>query len=276
MKSKMMSVITVAYNNLDDVRQELLSIEKYNDIDGELETIVVDHSDVSIIPDLENDFPNTIFLRHENKGFGSGNNYGARHSSGDILCFLNPDTYLIEPIFKEIIDAFEDKKVGIAGTQLLDKKLRKNFSFYYIDRNDFLSKQLIKRANNKSSFNPKTMYISGANLFIRRQLFFDIGLFDENMFMYYEEPDITKRMIAVGYTSLFRKDLHIVHLEGKKATASLSITKRKYQSAKYYCNKYNLDFRKILRQDYRYNIFKIMMLRFKNSSPIEDYYEKSL
>ena len=274
MNGKKVSVITVAYNNCADIKRELVSLQKFNDIGEQLEIIIVDHSDVSLIPELEVSFPDVLFLKHQNLGFGSGNNFGAMHSSADILCFLNPDTYLIEPIFQEIINSFQNKKVGILGTQLLDSEFRKNLSFYYIDKNSFISKQWIKYANNKSTFNPRKMYISGANLFIRRELFYAIGCFDEKMFMYYEEPDLTKRMFEKGYTSCFRNDLHIIHLECKNTAPSLSISQRKYESAKYYCKKYGINYKKILRQDLFYNRIKLIISRILQKKEYKNYKEK--
>lgn len=275
MANKILSIVTVAYNNVSDVRNELSSIQKYNDIGEALEVIVVDHSSNSIIPELEKDFPNVIFVSHENLGFGAGNNFGAKYASGEYICFLNPDTLLIEPIFQAIIDEFrKNKDLGIIGTQLVNINYENNLSFYYIDKNSFISKQLIHIANHRQSFNPKTMYISGANLFVRASIFFAAGMFDEKMFMYYEEPDLTKRIRELGFLSAFLPHLRIVHLEGKHSTPSLAVIKRKYASAKYYCKKYNLDYRKILYQDYYYNKMKLIVKNMMHHSDSIEFKKK--
>lgn len=273
--SVILSIITVVYNNFEDINNMLSSLYRFNDIGEQLEVIVVDHSETSIIPQLQPLFPQAIFLEHENKGFGSGNNYGAFRARGEYLCFLNPDTILVEPIFAKIAKKFTvEQNIGILGVQLTEQNLNKNFSFYYIDRNSFISKQLIKIANAKGKFNEKTMYISGANLFVRRALFFECGAFDENMFMYYEEPDITKRIWALGYTSYFMHDLHVIHLEGKSKTDTTAVTKRKYASAKYYCQKYDLNYYKILKQDLIYNYLKYIIANIRRNSTIVGLDEK--
>lgn len=49
------------------------------------------------------------------------------------------------------------------------------------------------------------MYIAGADLFVRRDAFCEAGKFDENIFMYYEEPDLIRRLRKV------KKDCKIVY-----------------------------------------------------------------
>ena len=266
--SIVLSIITVAYNNLNDVLNMISSLYEFNDIEEKIEIIVVDHSEKSILNNLKDVYPEVITVQQDNLGFGAGNNCGALIAKGEFLLFINPDTIFIEPVFKEVIRTFqEDEAIGIVGVQLLDKNYKKNFSFYYIDKNSFFYKQKIKYANRKSYFDSDSMYISGANIFIKKRVFDKAGKFDENMFMYYEEPDLTKRIKTLGYNSKFLKELSIIHLEGVHTTQSLSVMKRKYASARYYCNKYGLNYKKILKQDYRYNVLKYYIAKIagKNS-----------
>ncbi len=269
------SIIIVAYNNMSDVKNCIESIYRYNDIDDRLEIILVDHSEKTMIHNIKRIFPDIIALEHENLGFGSGNNFGREIAKGKILFFLNPDTILIECIFKKVIQAFCDNySIGIIGLQLLDVNKKKEFSYYYIDKNSLFSKQKIKFANALSYFNEKKMYISGANMFIKKELFDKVGKFDENMFMYYEEADITKRIHEEGMTSKFIHDLHIIHLEGRCTNNELAVIKRKYKSASYYCKKYNLNYTKILKQDYLYTYLKYCVYRLVSSRNVKSTRER--
>ena len=78
--------------------QVLNSIYQFNDINDQLEIIVVDNS-----PTNENvrdyvyscSFNNIKYIKADNKGFGNGNNIGARIANGEILAFINPDIIFI-------------------------------------------------------------------------------------------------------------------------------------------------------------------------------------
>ena len=108
---KKLSVIIVSYNGSDILYDCLKSIEKYNDLGEELEVIVSDNSpDTKVVEMVRKNFPTVIAVHNEkNGGFGYGNNRGAEISEGQFLLFLNPDTILIEPIFKYCVEKFETK-----------------------------------------------------------------------------------------------------------------------------------------------------------------------
>lgn len=108
---KRISVIIVAFKNGDILENALDKLYRYNDIGDDLEVIVVDNS-----PENEevydfvcrSDFQTCKYIKAQNKGFGAGNNLGVKEASGEILAFINPDVYLVEPIFKDVYSFFQD------------------------------------------------------------------------------------------------------------------------------------------------------------------------
>ncbi len=56
--------------------------------------------------------------------------------------------------------------------------------------------------------------ISGADLMIPKKLFDELGGFDENFFMYYEETDLLFRIRAINYKTYIVPSSKIIHLEG--------------------------------------------------------------
>lgn len=261
------SVVIVAYKNFEVLLRCMNSIDKYNDIGGDLELIIVDNSpkDERVENEIKrSNFKGYRYIKANNDGFGAGNNIGESVASGEIVAFLNPDIILIEPIFKKVIHRFEtNENLALLGGKLLYEDLSDGFSFYYDYKSSFVSKQMIKVCNKANHFNPKSMYISGANLFFRKSVFEKIGKFDENIFMYFEEPDLTRRIKQTfpNMTVEFDKNIRMIHLERKSTPNSLFLMEQNFKSAIYYGKKFSLDYKSKLKNEYNYLKFKRTVYR---------------
>lgn len=268
-----LSVVIVCYNNLEVLRDCLDSIEKYNDIGQSLEVIVVDNGTSNTTFDyVTNNYKNVKILKNENKGFGQGNNIGFIASSGEFILFLNPDTILIEPIFTFALKCFESEpKLGLFGLKLINKSGKWNLSFNYIDKHGLIYAQLIKVFHKISYFSPGMMYIVGANLFMRRNVFSEIGMFDEEFFMYYEESDIAKRIRKLGYSIQYFPNKKIIHLEGASSLPNQKMLKIKMDSYKKYCEKYSIDFDKEVKKETRRTYLKYLILKAIDQEKSKDY-----
>ena len=270
---KLVSVIIVTYNNLEVVKDCIKSIYQYNDIGDGLEIIVVDNSPNNFVVNyIEMNHPNVIIVNNENTGFGDANNIGFQISESDYILLLNPDTILVEPIFKFAISKFEsDIKLGLFGVKLIDLSGDTNQSFNFIDHYGLIPAQIIKLCHKISCFVDGKMYIQGADMFIRRTAFIEAGLFDSRMFMYYEEPDLIKRIKEKNYKTAYFKNKKIIHLEGKSSGTSVNMLKIKLQSQKIYCDKYGIDFyREIKHEIFRMKV-KSLYYYFVNTTKYKDY-----
>lgn len=257
------SIVIVSFNNLKVLRDCINSIYKFNDIGENLEVIVIDNStDNEIYKYIKNKYDDIVIINNDNKGFGEGNNVGSKISKGEYLIFLNPDTVLIEPIFKFAINKFEkNSNLSIFGVKLLDENFKSNMSYYFIDKHSFFSGQIIRLLNKLNIFISHSMFISGANMFVRKTDFIKAGMFDENIFMYYEESDIIKRLKLIGGEINYFKEKQIIHLEGKTVENIEFAIRRRLDSAKYYCDKYNLDFNKQIQNEIKYNKIKYLIYK---------------
>lgn len=260
---KMLSIVIVSYKNLKDLVNCLNSIYKYNDIGSRLEIIIIDNSpNRNVYNFIKKEYKEVVIVDNDNNGFGEANNIGAELANGKYLLFLNPDTILIEPLFQFAVNKFEqNNKLGLFGVKLIDKNLDSNISFYFIDKKGIIYAQFIKFLNKFNIYIDGLMYIAGADLFVRKDLFLQCGKFDENIFMYNEEPDLVKRIKNEGMKTDFFPEKKIIHLEGKTTKDKSQALKRRLNSTKYYCDKYNLDFEKYLIKEYRYNILKIFIFK---------------
>lgn len=261
------SVIIVAYKSEDVLVRCLDSIEEYNDLGDELEVIVVDNSpsDARVDGALKRSgYQSCRYIPADNRGFGAGNNIGARAARGEILAFLNPDIILIQPVFREIYESFaRNRKLAFLGGKLLYEDLTPGFSFYFDYKPSVVKKWSLKLWNRLDRFDPEQMYIAGADMFVRKNVFEQIGMFDENIFMYYEEPDISRRIRASFPDSEIRfcPAYKMIHLEKKSTPSSLAMIGHEMDSCIYYGKKYGLDYRKKIRFEYRYYKLKRWIYR---------------
>lgn len=271
------SVIIVAYRNGKVLKDSLDSLQQFNDLGSDLEVIVVDNSPeeeriLSFVQ--ESAFSGVQYIPADNRGFGAGNNAGAKIASGKILCFMNPDIIYIEPVFGKVYLKFQDNSnLMLAGGKLLNPDLSWGFSFYYDYSSNLLHRSLDKVQNRWDHFIPEKMYTSGANLFVRREAFFAAGMFDENIFMYYEEMDLIRRIRTAvpGARNAFFPDIRMIHLERQSSPKGIASLKRELDSSIYYGKKYGLNVQKKIRFERSYLKLKQVTGKMmgKNRSELE-------
>lgn len=188
------------------------------------EIIVVDNnSEKDSLCSLLEKYPTVCFhFLDENIGFGKANNVGASIARGEYLFFLNPDTLLINnAIFILYQYLKEYSEVGICGGNMYKGDMTPASSFYNID---FLADEYkiifnIKRypGFNYTRENKEVKVIVGADLFIKKSLFFEFGGFDKDFFMYFEEVELCYRILKAGYKIVSVADAEIIHLQGGSA-----------------------------------------------------------
>lgn len=266
------SVVIVAYKSevitLDCIR----SIYRFNDIGSKLEVILVDNSPAHNVHDaVRKHFPETVCIKNVNNGFGGGNNVGAATAKGKYLLFLNPDTILIEPIFRFAIDRFENNSaLAMFGVRMLSKELKKNTSFYLLQGGGIIRNFFEKLCNSIDLYIDGLMYVSGANIFIRTHDFVNIGGFDENIFMYYEEPDLTRRLHVNKRKTNYFKQKGIIHLEGGTSHDNKIALRRRLDSAIYYNEKYHQNPVRQFKREHRLLKIKLVICKITQQSKCPD------
>src|SRR5258708_6113148 len=115
----MLSIIIVNYHVKEEILECIASIYSSKP-KTRFEIIVVDNDEVkSLRQDLHQRFPHVVYIPNENKGFGQGNNVGAREAKGEYLFFLNPDTKIFVDCIDSLITYLEmHQKVGIVAPVL--------------------------------------------------------------------------------------------------------------------------------------------------------------
>ena len=254
MNAKMISVIIVSYRSEAVIDNCIRSILQNNDIGERLEIILIEQSpEDNAYRELTERYPEVRVFWAENRGFGAGNNAGAARAEGEILFFLNPDTVIEEPLFTFVGQKFaENPRLGLMGVKLLSAE-GENISYNMRIPYGLIPKVRYVLSRKADRFDPGRMYIEGADLILRREAFRQAGGFDENIFMYGEEPDLCLRIGQAGYEIRYFGEKTIRHLQGKCTEDRYpAVYGKQLDSFLYVCEKHGIDGRKWLKREARY------------------------
>lgn len=263
------SVIILSYNSSKYLRQCIDSVFKFTK-DVTFEVIVVDNNSTDDSADVLKSYGDRIvFIQSpENGGFSKGNNMGIRKAQGRFILLLNPDTLFLEnTLYRMVVWMDGHVHAGVASCQLLDENrnilptggyeptmTRIILWQFFLDDVPLLNKFM-------NSYHPKggtsSIYVkdfepdwvTGAFFFMRREAVEQIGLLDENIFMYAEELEWCMRARRFGFTIGYTPITQIVHLERRSSAGSSErailgeIKGIRYICQKYYppINQYTLD-----------------------------------
>ncbi len=180
----------------------------------------------------------------KNIGFGGANNIGAKKATGDFLCFLNPDTVILSENMNKIIEEFKkDPKIGVIGPRLISEygETQRWCAGVTTTPWDLIKNNMgIKKSRNiwESKIKKEAGWISGAALFIPRELFLKLKGFDENFFMYFEDMDLCQRAKKIRKKIIYFPKVKIKHWCGKSSADTKTQKREYYQSQDYYFKKY--------------------------------------
>lgn len=220
------SVIVVSYNGRQVLAQGLRYLAP---LEGQWhEVLVVDNGSEDGSQDLvRQDFPWVRLIElGENLGFGVANNRGAAVAEGDRLLFLNSDAWLHEGALPRLNRALdEDSKIALVAPQLHYPDGSLQFTWapttgvlgeaVQMARNRFESRPWAHRvppAPLRSLLGPG--WLTAACWLMRRDAFEQVAGFDEAMFLYFEDVDLSLRLRHRGWKLRFVPEATAFHIKG--------------------------------------------------------------
>lgn len=228
------SVIIVNWNTRDILRNCLTSV--FQQTHGiEFEVIVIDNaSSDGSVQMVKTEFPQVVLIENtENRGFAAANNQGMRIAKGRYILLLNSDTVVLAGAIQKTI-AFADQHphAAVVGCKVLnpDHSLQPSCFMFPSLLNLFLSATYLYKIFPKSRFFGRERMtwwqrddvrqvdvVTGCFMLVRRKAIEQIGLMDEDFFMYAEETDWCFRFKQAGWQNLFYPDAQIIHLGGQSS-----------------------------------------------------------
>ena len=253
------SCIIINYNTSKFTINAVASIFNKNDDSISFEVIVVDNA--SRIEDFKSlkvglaqlNQSNLKLVRSKiNTGFGAGNMYGIQHAT---LCkyyaFINNDTLQVSKNCLLSLKNFMDsnKDAAVCSPQMLDedKKFRVTIDHFSSLQREIFRRPILETLfpktylNRKKEFSKPTRvhYVQGSFMFTNADLFNAIGGFDTNLFLYYEESDISRRLLKEkSKFTYIVPNLKYIHYKNVSTTKNIAIKIEQKISLLYYIEKH--------------------------------------
>ncbi|MFD2919607.1 glycosyltransferase family 2 protein [Terrimonas rubra] len=234
------SIVVVNYNTSALTRKCIESINRYVPANLSYEIIVVDNnSKFEDYIDLTNSVETASGLKmirnRKNLGFAGGFMTGALRANGNFLFFVNSDVLVIEDSFTPFVTLMNAQTdIGVCGGQVLtcEYKHEKSFdhfiTFGYKVLGPWLYEKMYpgKKSRTKEYFEPIDVDMThGCYMVFRKKYFDEVGGLDDNIFLYYEEMDICKRLQKKGHRVVMEPRTKIVHLGGASTPKNMLIKK---------------------------------------------------
>ena len=226
-----LTIVIVSFKSGDILQRCIKSIDKKYPI------IIVENSqNIKLKEELEKKYSNVeCILPEKNLGYGAGNNLGIKNSKTKYVLTLNPDTILYESTISELLEqANKIEDFALLGPKVISET---------------------ENMSNTDSKIEEVSYIKGFAIFFNKEKFINIGYFDENYFLYFEEIDLCKKVIKSNNKIYLINNALIKHEGGKshedKYDFEMELSRNwhwMWSSFYYYKKNYN----------YYYALFKVL------------------
>jgi GT2 family glycosyltransferase len=228
-----LSIIIVNYNVKYFLEQCLRSVQRAS---GELltEVHVVDNNSVDgSCAMVQEKFPDVKLIRNDqNLGFSVANNQAIRESTGRYVLLLNPDTVIEEDTLIKCVGYMDEHpESGGLGVKMIDGKgdflpeskrslPTPSVAFFKI----FGLSRLFPRSRIFGRYHlgyldrekiHQVDILSGAFMMLRKSALDEVGLLDEDFFMYGEDIDMSYRLLNAGYKNIYYPETTIIHYKGE-------------------------------------------------------------
>lgn len=223
-----LSVVIVNYNVRELLSECIKSVNTaLTGIDGDIYVVDNNSSDGSV-DYIRDHFPDVhVIANSDNQGFAHANNQAIRQTNSDYVLLLNPDTVVFEGTFRGCVDFMDaHPQCGGVGVRMLTREgtvapeSRRAIPTPWVA---FLKMLGFTRKYYMSHLpwdKPGQIeVISGAFCMLRHKALDQIGLLDEDFFMYGEDIDLSYRLLKGGWENWFLP-YDIIHYKGESTQKS--------------------------------------------------------
>ena len=215
---ELISVIVLNYNGrgfLDGCLTSLAS-QTYSDF----EVIVVDNGSRDGSPEyVKENYPWVrLAKKDENLGFAGGTNVGIRAAKGEFIITLNNDSRADSRFIEELIKPMADPEVGVCAAKMLFPDGRINSAGICISRSGAAwDRGMFEPDRGQYEFVEEVFGACAGAALYRREMLDEIGLFDEDFFLYLEDVDLAFRARLAGWKCLYVPGARVIHHHGGTA-----------------------------------------------------------
>ncbi len=260
-------IVIVNYKTADLLLQCLESLRKYISTNN-VKIVISDNNSPDDSVNVINNYITKeklgknikLLILPKNGGFSYGNNEAIKYSlinypKSNIFWLLNPDT-IVNSCPIELIEAYfkNGYKIGIVGTKQTSMSTGVPVSSAFNMFTPFGELLLGARSGPLFRLFPKHMvpfsspdkaqqcdWVSGASFFVSKSLIDEIGLMDENFFLYFEEVDFCFRANKNQWQVWYEPAVSIAHKDESSTGVGLAASRRPhfwYDSRRYFYRKH--------------------------------------
>ena len=202
--SRVVSVVLVNYKGADDT---IACLKAFDDVDWpaeQLELLVVDNaSGDGSAQRIRDAVPNAVVVESPtNTGFAGGCNLGVSRARGGFVAFINNDARPHREWIRAAVDVLDrDRSIACVASKVLDWE---GTHIDYVDGSltwyGMGYKREVERQDSPDYDHAKdVLFATGAAMFMRADVYREVGGFDERFFMFYEDVDLGWRMNLRGW-----------------------------------------------------------------------------
>ena len=209
-----LTLVIVCYKSYELIKSNLDALKRFK-------TIIVDNSSCNKTYNLVKDLNNIQFIKTTNNlGYGKANNLAIANAKTEFVLILNPDIIVnpveIESLYSKVTDY---NNVGILAPSLYSQNNERRTN----GSRSYLKKKLFKNVKNSKDFAVGDTcydYVIGCSMLIKRDFFNEIGGFDNDFFMYFEDNEICDRVYKFKKVVIETPISKMIHMEGESSEKS--------------------------------------------------------
>lgn len=191
-----LTIVTVTYNSSAVINRLLTTLHA-----PEWNIIVVDNGSHDECSTIAASFPNVHVIASDNIGYGRAANVGFREVKTPYVLLVNPDVEITCETIRSMVACMErHPDIGILGANM-----------------SAIPAEGLQEVD----------WIVGALMLIRMEALAKVGMFDENIFLFYEETDLCKRFVKMGWRLAILQSAIARHEAGTSSPPSLKVLKIK-------------------------------------------------
>ncbi len=242
-----LSVVILNYNVRYFLEQCIHSVQKaIENWDAEIIVIDNDSKDDSCAM-VKTLFPNVVLIENkENVGFSKANNQAVAVAKGEYVCILNPDTAVSEDTFRLAIEYSESiENIGALGVYLMDgtgnflPESKRNLPTPKVSLMKLtgFAKKYYSTHISETSVGEVEVLV-GAFMLLKRNIYNEVGGFDEDYFMYGEDIDLSYKITKAGYKNHYLGSTTVLHYKGESTKKDDAYFERFYGAMQIFYRKH--------------------------------------
>lgn len=218
-------IVVLNYNGKDVIKRCLSSVFKIDYPNTEV-VFVDNNSQDGSLEMAKANFSKAIFIKNEeNLGFAAGNNIGIRYAlerMAEYVLVLNNDTEVDKDFLGKLVEAGEkNEKAGLLSPVIFDGNTKQVWFSGGMIKWLKMKSEHLKKVANKDYYGSE--FITGCSMLVKARVFKEIGLFDEDFFLYWEDADFSFRAKKAGFKNIVVSSSWVYHFENSERHKDMKI-----------------------------------------------------